>query len=210
MTSRNTVQEIDGSFYDREYFNDGTKSNYGPYGPGDWSRRLADMIMLHLEPKSVLDVGCAYGFIVKHLRDDGIPAWGFDISEYAISQSVIPEQTWVGTAEHASSYDPVDSIDLLLSTEVLEHLTPRQVRAFLQHAHIARRALLLVAIGEPNEQEKDKSHITIEKMDWWDREFRRAGWEPADASAFNDHEFSQQMGWSGRFVLLESAEEQEG
>lgn len=204
------VEEIPASFYDKEYFTDGTKSNYMPYGPGGWASALARMIATHLGPQSVLDVGCAYGYVVKELRDRGIDASGFDISEYALSQSVAPDKTWLGSAEHASSYRGM-RVDLVFSSEMLEHLTPRQIRAFLQHAHIAKRALLLVAIGDPNPEERDKSHITINQMEWWDREFRRAGWEPVDASAFNDEKISQEMSWSGRFVLLESAtEDKEG
>ena len=73
------AHEIDASFYDQAYFTDGTKSNYKPYGPGDWARRLSDMVVRNLAPDSVLDVGCAYGYIVKNLRDANVPAWGFDI-----------------------------------------------------------------------------------------------------------------------------------
>lgn len=34
---------------------------------------------------SLLDWGCADGYLVKHLRRRGDEAWGLDISEYAIS-----------------------------------------------------------------------------------------------------------------------------
>src|SRR5437870_13556529 len=55
----------------------------------EWLRqfgRVADEIINRFNPRKVLDVGCAKGFLVECLRDRGVEAYGFDISEYAISQ----------------------------------------------------------------------------------------------------------------------------
>ncbi|GAI29747.1 unnamed protein product [marine sediment metagenome] len=41
-----------------------------------------------MEPRGkLLDIGCAFGYIVKRLRDKGFDALGIDISEYALSQA---------------------------------------------------------------------------------------------------------------------------
>jgi len=71
----------------------------------------------------VLDAGCAIGFLVEALRERGVDARGFDISEYAISQ--VPE--------HLQPYCTLGSItdeidgryDLITCIEVLEHLRLR-------------------------------------------------------------------------------------
>lgn len=42
-------------------------------------------IKIRFNPKRVLDVGCAKGFLVKAFKDQGIEAWGVDVSEYALS-----------------------------------------------------------------------------------------------------------------------------
>jgi ubiquinone/menaquinone biosynthesis C-methylase UbiE len=39
----------------------------------------------HFNPKRVLDVGCAKGFMVKAFSEQGIEAWGVDVSEYALA-----------------------------------------------------------------------------------------------------------------------------
>jgi len=44
-------------------------------------------IVARFNPKRVLDVGCAKGFMVKAFKDLGVEAWGVDISEYALSQA---------------------------------------------------------------------------------------------------------------------------
>src|SRR5690242_6887663 len=59
-----------------------------PYQRDDvWLRLfdvIADRIVRELRPQSVLDAGCAMGFLVEGLRRRGVEAFGFDISEYAI------------------------------------------------------------------------------------------------------------------------------
>lgn len=65
--------------YDEKYF--ATRSR-----PPMWVRR-AEFIMEKFSPKTVLDVGCAYGELVKAFVDRNVDAYGIDGSEYAISKS---------------------------------------------------------------------------------------------------------------------------
>ena len=46
--------------------------------------QIAEKIIKNYAPKTVLDVGCAYGYLVEALRCRGVEAYGIDISEYAI------------------------------------------------------------------------------------------------------------------------------
>jgi SAM-dependent methyltransferase len=196
-----TTAPLTDEFYDREYFNDGTKSNYAPYGPGDWADWLFGMVVGYLNPWSVLDVGCAYGYMVERYSKAGIEAAGFDLSSYAIEQSVIPLWTWQGDATDIESYHGL-SVDLITATEFAEHLTPEQFRAFLRHGkQVAKRMLLLIAVEDGHEHH-DKSHINLQVMDWWENEAREAGWTIGDSSAINNDPRSKRMQWDGRFLLL--------
>lgn len=65
--------------YDEKYFS--TRSR-----PPMWIRR-GEFIIEKFHPKTVLDVGCAYGELVKALTEMGIEAYGIDGSEYAINNS---------------------------------------------------------------------------------------------------------------------------
>jgi SAM-dependent methyltransferase len=88
-----------------------------------WTRffgAVADMLVRDIAPKSVLDVGCAMGYLVEALRERGVEAWGFDVSEYAIenAQPAIRDYCWVG-----SIHDPLPRhYDLITCIEVVEHL----------------------------------------------------------------------------------------
>jgi len=63
--------------YDKEYFSDRSR-------PPMWIRR-AKFIVEKFNPKTFLDVGCAYGELVKALIDLGVDAYGIDGSDYAVS-----------------------------------------------------------------------------------------------------------------------------
>lgn len=41
---------------------------------------IADRIISDMQPRTVLDAGCAMGFLVEALRARGVEAWGIDIS----------------------------------------------------------------------------------------------------------------------------------
>ena len=103
---------------------------YGRQGPSTYSREnpawlqffgyVAEEIVRQLGPRTALDVGCAKGFLVECLRDRGVVACGFDVSEYAISE-VRPDMRpycWVGSAASAIDKD----YDLITCLEVCEHL----------------------------------------------------------------------------------------
>ena len=49
-----------------------------------WIRR-AEFIVEKFNPKTFLDIGCAYGELVKALHDLGVDAYGIDGSEYAVA-----------------------------------------------------------------------------------------------------------------------------
>src|SRR5437764_14315262 len=47
---------------------------------------IAEELIRALQPKRVLDAGCALGFLVEAFWDRGVEAWGMDVSSYAISE----------------------------------------------------------------------------------------------------------------------------
>lgn len=200
------MKPVAPEFYDAAYFTDGSKSNYAPYGPGAWADQLADMVWGFYHPESVLDVGCAYGFVVKLLAAKGIPAYGFDLSQFAVSEANDPN-VWVGDAASLDSYR---NVDLVLATELPEHLTEDQAHLFLGHSRqTANRALFLIAAVRDGEEmpdmahEKDLSHINIKPMRWWHAAAQQEGWKIGDSDLINTDPRSKAMDWHGRFLYVD-------
>lgn len=210
---------VPADFYDEEYFTAGTKSNYAPYGPGDWADGLADMIVAYDHPGSVLEAACAYGYLVEALRARGVDARGFDISAYAIGRAHargLGDVTEIADASEPLTW-PDGTVDLFVASELGEHLTPAQASAMLSGARdVAKRALLLIAmypddtsidkINDAIGAEKDKSHINLASVGWWTEQARAAGWTPIIDERFNDDARSRRMEWSGRFFYLARTE----
>ena len=120
------LERLYGAQYYAHYWGGG-----GPYERNDqWLQffgDVADGLIRDFHPTSVLDAGCALGFLVEALRKRGVDADGFDISEFAISEV---DESIAPYCRVATLTDPIDRrYDLITCIEVLEHLPrPRPTR----------------------------------------------------------------------------------
>ena len=91
---------------------------------------IADRIVRELQPSSVLDAGCAKGFLVEQLRERGVDASGIDVSEHAIAEA---HESVRDHCRVASLTEPLDRrYDLITCIEVLEHLPAAEARAAVE------------------------------------------------------------------------------
>lgn len=119
--------------------------------------------------ETILDFGCARGYLVKALRKLGRNAYGCDVSEWAIS-NCDPDVKGCLYTEMFSfvQYDHVFSKDVLEHVDDLNEIVPRLFS-------IAQKALLfIVPLAEcegckyiyPND-EKDSTHIHRKTLEGW-------------------------------------------
>jgi SAM-dependent methyltransferase len=131
---------------------------------------IADHIKQDVEPTSVLDAGCAMGFLVECLRNRGIEAFGVDISEYAIQRvrEDMQPYCWIG-----SLLDPLPrTYDLIVCIEVLEHLTPRECDQVVGNFSRASDDILFSSTPEDY---REATHINVRPPDYWAGLFARHG-----------------------------------
>lgn len=132
--------------------------------------RIADHIISVMQPRTVLDAGCAMGFLVEALRARGVEAWGIDISEYAISQ----------VHESVSAYCIVGSVttpltrryDMITSIEVLEHLTKADAEAAVENfcAHTDD-----VLFSSSPDDFAEPTHQNVQPPEYWAEQFAKHG-----------------------------------
>src|SRR5579871_5848645 len=121
-----------GTPYDETYYRAGFGSI--PYDRNDYwlgfFAGVAEQLARSLNPRKVLDAGCAMGFLVESFWARGIEAWGIDVSSYAISRV---RRDIAPYCRQASLADPIPgAYDLVTCIEVLEHIpaedTPQVIR----------------------------------------------------------------------------------
>lgn len=123
---------------------------------------MADAIVRDLRPTTVLDAGCAMGFLVEALRERGVEAWGIDVSEHAISQvhESVAEYCEVGTLTEPLSR----RYDLIVTVEVLEHIPPAEANAAVANLCAATDRLLLSTTPDDY---GEATHLNVQAPELW-------------------------------------------
>ena len=166
------VGKISGTSYDAEYY---TCHCGVPYVRDDhwlgFFGRIADHIVEELHPSTVLDAGCAKGFLVEALRDRGVEAYGIDISEYAISQVREDIRPFCRAASLTETLDR--DYDLIVTIEVLEHLASTDgilaIRNLCQHTN------RILFSSTPDDKE-EPTHLCVQPPDYWASLFAKNGY----------------------------------
>jgi SAM-dependent methyltransferase len=177
--------------FDAYYFSHGCEA---PYERSDdllaFFDRIAGRIVEDIQPESVLDAGCAMGFLVESLRKRGVQAYGVDISEYAV-QNALPEvkpYCWVG-----SIADPFpQKYDLIVSIEVLEHMQKTQSERAI--ANFCSSCDDVLFSSSPSDY-KEVTHFNVQQPEYWGEAFARQGF-------FRDVDFDASFitPWAVRFT----------
>src|ERR1700736_4795829 len=148
---------------------------------------VADQIIRSLQPRRVLDAGCAMGFLVEAFWDRGVEAWGIDISEYAVSKV---RRDMTAYCRVASLTDTIkETYDLITCIEVLEHLSEADSVAAIHNLAKATEAILFSS--SPTDL-TEPTHINVHQPLWWLEQFQKAGFTPDltyDASYITPHAF---------------------
>jgi len=175
---------MNGSIYDENYYQNGLNTGKSGYHNYRWLPSLTKLMVssminyLGIEKQdTILDYGCAFGYVVKAFRQFGIKAWGADISEYAISNAD-PE-----IAEYCTLLPEMLDInfDWCLAKDVLEHVEWPQLLPVLEGIH-ADNMFAVIPLGENGEyyadyNNLDITHVTCEPLKWWKQMFLSTGWD---------------------------------
>jgi|TARA_Y100000294_G_scaffold172005_1_gene186158 SAM-dependent methyltransferase len=181
----------------KEYF-DGTRAQGlgGYYYDGRWkpvARRLAGYYGLGPE-SSVLDVGCAKGFLLHDFSEEvpGISIAGIDISGYALSEATDLTKPYVYMGNAKELPFPDDAFDLVISINSLHNILDRaEVVEALREIERVSRAHKYIKVGAyRNDEEKSRLDnwavvaTTYLHCDDWLSVFEEAGYR-GDYDWFN-------------------------
>ena len=161
--------------YDKHYFNGGGK--VGGYArEGYWDYPVHETTVKHIlarRPESVLELGCARGYILKRLQDQGIPAVGIEVSKHCyltrvcdgIYNTSVSSTPWFSEVKHVIPTGL--KIDLCYSVAVLEHIPEQYLPAVIcEMSDACKRGLHGIDFGE-HDDGFDKTHCTLKPREWW-------------------------------------------
>lgn len=136
--------------------------------------QIAEKIIKNYAPKTVLDVGCAYGYLVEALRCRGVEAYGIDISEYAIScvTSEIRPYVFLNSASEELPKNMPHHYDVIVSIEVLEHMTTEEGEKALNYLCSLTDTFLF---SSTDNDIQDITHINVQRKEYWARIFAKNG-----------------------------------
>lgn len=92
---------------------------------------------------TVLDVGCAKGFLVKALRDLGVEAYGVDVSEYAVNSAEASIRRFLRVAR-AQDIGQSERYDLIHVSGVFVYLCLSEIKMVLRRFYDVSRAGIIV------------------------------------------------------------------
>jgi cyclopropane fatty-acyl-phospholipid synthase-like methyltransferase len=149
--------------YDEDYFINGQELGISLYTDYRWmpytTHRMAQTMVNTCkirEGETILDVGCARGFLVRAFRELGFEARGVDVSEWAIEHA---DPSVLAHVEQRDLVDdPLPAADWIIAKDVLEHL-PESALVETVMAKLSKAARVGLFIVVPVSRETDAPYI---------------------------------------------------
>ncbi len=140
---------------------------------------IAQNLIDKFNPSTVLDAGCAMGYLVEALRKRGVKAYGFDISEYAISNVAekVKPYCFVHSITDELPNNMPQKFDLVITIETLEHLFPDEGSKAIKN--LCKYSDTIIFTSTPSDIE-NLTHLNVQQAEYWCKEF-------AKNSFFRDH-----------------------
>lgn len=175
--------------FDKEFFDGDRAHGYGgfSYNARFW-QPVVPTFQSHFELKagdSVLDVGCAKGFMMHDMTEviPGLTVKGIDISRYAVENAIEDMRPHVQVADAAKLPFPDKSFDVVISINTIHNL-PRELcgQSLREIERVARRGAFITVDAYRDETERQRMEAwnltaqTIMHVDEWKAFFAEVGY----------------------------------
>lgn len=143
--------------FSRKYFEEADFGGYVLYRdyPCHWKTA---QVVLDRKPTSAVELGAAYGFVVKRLKDAGVPTVGVDVSNHCAHRRITNDIVIADATEELNHWAP-SKYDLVYSVAFLELVPPERVPMLKTGMErVAKRGLHGVSFGN-DKWKRDRA--------WW-------------------------------------------
>ena len=175
--------------FDKSFFDGERRHGYGGfnYHPRFW-KPVIQTFKKHwnlLPGKSILDVGCAKGFMLHDLQEEivGIQVFGVDISDYAISNAMETVRNNVQVANAKELPFDDNSFDVVISINTIHNLEISDcIRAIEEIERVSKRGSFITVDAYEDDEQKERMHAwnltakTVMHVDDWKKFFKEVGY----------------------------------
>lgn len=158
--------------FDKHYFDGGKKvGGYAYEGYRDFPVHwVTTQKVMALEPKSVLEIGCARGYVIKKIEDKGIPCKGLEVSHHCFltraSNNVVEWNICKTPWPFADK-----EFDVCFSVAVMEHIPEKHLDNVIREIErVSNRGIHGIDFGE-HDDGFDQTHCTLQPAKWWTERF---------------------------------------
>lgn len=175
--------------FGQSFFDGDRLTGYGGYGyhPKFWTetvRRFRDHYGLR-DDASVLDVGCAKGFMMHDFKKlmPAMTVAGIDISSYAVANAIDDMRPYIKIGSAKDLPYPDNSFDLVISINTVHNLPLEDCKTALQEIQrVSRKHAFVTMDAWRNEEEKrhmlewNLTALTYMHVDEWKALFQEVGY----------------------------------
>ena len=175
--------------FGKEFFDGSRNHGYGgfSYDPRFWEP-VVPTFQKHWNLKendSVLDVGCAKGFMLYDLQRliPGLEVYGVDISEYAIANIKKEMKEFCRVADAVNLPYDDSSVDVVISITTLHNLNESDIKmALLEVERVKKRGSFITLDAYRNDEEKERMEAwnltakTVMHVNQWKEFFNDIGY----------------------------------
>jgi SAM-dependent methyltransferase len=127
-----------------------------------------------------LDIGCGSGHLVRDATEEGIDAFGVDVSKYSVDNAVVKDRVLYGSMEEIKFSDGF--FDVVSAIDVVEHIDPKNVKkALFETLRVLKPSGLLI-LTTPNPYHGDDwiydlTHVCVRPPKFWKEVLESVGFE---------------------------------
>jgi O-antigen biosynthesis protein len=137
---------------------------------GYWLRffnTVADKLTNYLQPKAILDVGCAKGFLLEAFYNRGVSVSGFDCSKFAVSciREDLKPFAFVSSATNLEVFQKChDRYDLITCIEVVEHMPQDEALCAIKNMCLSANSIFF---SSTSDDFSEPTHLTVlPRINW--------------------------------------------